>query len=78
MDREADGKPLKTPGSIYDAGYVKGNGLAKKSGDATGLGWHPKMPIPETYSYFGHCSGRTMSKSETKQAPTLGNKWRRK
>lgn len=78
MDREADGKPLRTPGSIYDASYVKGNSLAKKTVDSQNLGWRPKMPIPEPYSYFGHCSGRSASKSEIEQARTLGNKWRRK
>lgn len=78
MDREADGKPLRTPGSIYDAPYVISNSLKKKTVDETNLGWRPKLPIPEPRTYFGNSAGRKMDKSEIEQEPTLGNKWKKR
>jgi len=75
---DRNGKPMKAPQSIYDASYVVGNGLSKKTVDSTNLGWRPKLPIPEPRTYFGNSAGRKNDVSENEQAPTLGNKWRRK
>jgi hypothetical protein len=77
-DNDKNGFSIPVPRSIYDAGYVVGNGLSKKSGDVTGLGWHPSGGIPQTYSYFGRSAGRKNDRSENEQAPTLGNKWKKR
>jgi hypothetical protein len=77
-NEDKNGYLIPVPKSIYDKAYVVGNGLSKKSGDVTGLGWHPSGGIPEPRRYFGNSAGRHNSVSENEQAKTLGNKWRRK
>lgn len=74
---DANGKPMRNPGSTYDAPWVKSTGFAKKTGDATGMGWHPNLGFPKTYDYFGH-PGRHNTKAENQAMRSLGNKWRKR
>ena len=80
MARENDknGFSIPVPKSIYDTSYVVKNGLAKKTVDSTNLGWRPSGGIPQPYSYFGRSAGRKNDRSENEQAPTLGNKWKKR
>jgi hypothetical protein len=80
MARDADrnGYSIPLPKTDDALPWVKSTYVQQTRSDPTNLGWRPKLPIPDTYSYFGHPDGRKNSKSENKQAPTLGNKWRRK
>ena len=76
-DEDRNGVPIRAPGSCYDLPWVKGTGFARKTGDQTGLGWHPSLGIPKTYQYFGHPPRHDMP-AEREAMRSLGNKWRKR
>lgn len=76
---DANGKPSRAPGSVYDLPWVKGTGFARQTGDPTGLGWKPSLGWPKTRDYFSmKRAGKHDMSAETEAMRSLGNKWRKR